>query len=389
MIQKNIFDFESLVERRNTGSYKWDVEGQSIPLWVADMDFDTAPVIKESLLKRAALGAYGYSKITDEWYEAYISWWKRRYSFEMKKDSLVFSLGVVPSLSSILRRLLRPNENVILLTPCYNIFYNSILNNGFRVLSSPLRYENYSYSIDFDDLEDKMAQSQSAALILSNPQNPTGNIWTQDDLERISKLAKRHDVIVISDEIHCDITRPGLSYVPFLSVSKEAEEVGLMLISPTKSFNIAGLLTSALYIPNRWIRKEIVRGLNNDEIAEPALFSALSAVSAYNGGEPWLEELRRVIEDNKDFASDYINRNIDGMVALSSDATYLLWVDVSKIDSDDERLSEFIFSDCGVKVAPGSEYGSSGFLRINTATPKWNLERALNLISGSILKYRG
>ena len=209
------YDFDTPTERRNTNSLKWDVAEGELPMWVADMDFQTAPEIREAIMKRAEHGIFGYSVIPDAWYEAYIQWWKMRHGYTMERDWLIFCTGVVPAISSIVRKLTTPAEKVLIQTPVYNIFFNSILNNGRQVLESPLRYDGKEYRIDFADLEEKLSDPQTALMILCNPHNPTGKIWDRQTLEKIGALCSRHHVTVVSDEIHCDLTDPGESYVPF------------------------------------------------------------------------------------------------------------------------------------------------------------------------------
>ena len=214
---KSIFDKH--VNRRNTGSMKWDVSEGELPMWVADMDFETAPEIKEAIIRRAEQGVFGYTLIEDEWYQAYQDWWESRHGFRIEKEWLIFCTGVVPAISSIVRKMTTVGENVVVMTPVYNIFFNSILNNGRKVQESRLRYENGVYHINFDDLEEKLADPQTTMLILCNPHNPIGKIWDRETLALIGELCVKHHVLVVSDEIHCDLTKPEKEYIPFASVS--------------------------------------------------------------------------------------------------------------------------------------------------------------------------
>ena len=206
-MNQSIFDKE--VERRNTGAMKWDVAEGELPMWVADMDFETAPQITEAIVKRAEQGVFGYTMIQDEWYQAYQNWWSSRHGFKIEKDWLIFCTGVVPAISSIVRKMTTVAEKVVVMTPVYNIFFNSIVNNGRNVLESRLKYEDGSYYIDFEDLEEKLSDPQASMLILCNPHNPIGKIWDRETLERIGELCMKHHVLVLSDEIHCDLTKPG------------------------------------------------------------------------------------------------------------------------------------------------------------------------------------
>ncbi|WP_330635186.1 aminotransferase class I/II-fold pyridoxal phosphate-dependent enzyme [Lachnospira sp.] len=225
---------DEIVNRRGTDSIKWDVADNELPMWVADMDFQTAPEIIDALIKRAKEGVFGYTDVNDEWYDAYINWWKNRHGFEMNREWLMFCTGVIPAISSTVRKLTTPNEKVIIQTPVYNIFFNSILNNGCQVLESPLHYEDGIYSIDFDDLEEKMSDPQASLMILCNPHNPVSKIWSKEELAKIGELAKKHGVTIISDEIHCDLTMPGKDYIPFAAhAAIIRKETGLYLSSGT------------------------------------------------------------------------------------------------------------------------------------------------------------
>ena len=233
------YDFDTPIDRTNTQSLKWDVAENELPMWVADMDFKTAPEIIEAVNKRAAHGVFGYSIIPESWNEAVAGWWSRRHNWDIDKDWLVFCTGVIPSVSSIVRKLTTPNENVVIQTPVYNIFFNSIINNGRRVLENPLRYENGEYSIDWEDLKNKLANPQTSLMILCNPQNPSGKIWSKEDLSRIGELCARYYVTVVSDEIHCDLTDPGKEYIPFASVSDVCRDISITCVAPTKTFNLS------------------------------------------------------------------------------------------------------------------------------------------------------
>lgn len=365
-----MYDFSKETNRFNTTSLKWDVKESELPMWVADMDFEVCPEILKAMRERFDNHIFGYNIIPDEWYNAYILWWKNKHNYVIDKDWLLFSTGVVPSISSIVRRLTLPGEKVLIQTPVYNIFFNSIINNGRFVLESPLKYENHEYSIDFKDLEEKLSDPQVSLMILCNPHNPIGKIWDKETLERIGHLCVKYNVVVISDEIHCDITNPGVSYVPFQSVSEECRMNSIMCIAPTKAFNIAGLQTSALCIPNPVLRHRVNRGLNNDEIAEGNTFACVAAIAAFNQGSSWNEEMREYIYNNKQYVSTELEKNLPSVYAIKQDSTYLMWVDVSAITGDSVKLTKYIREKTGLYISDGEEYGESGrcFVRINVAT---------------------
>lgn len=385
------YDFDTPVSRRNTNSLKWDIKENELPMWVADMDFETAPEIKEAICKRAEHGVFGYSVVPDEWYQAYIDWWKKRHGFTMKKDWLIFSTGVIPTISSVVRKLTTPAEKVLIQTPVYNIFFNSILNNGRQVLENPLKYDGTNYHIDFDDLEEKLSDPQTSLMILCNPHNPVGKIWDRETLIRIGELCFRHNVVVLADEIHCDLTDPGCEYIPFASVSENAMENSITCISPTKTFNLAGLQTSAISVPNRRLRHKVWRGLNTDEAAEPNSFAAEAAAAAFTKGEPWLDELREYIFRNKKTAADFLAAEIPEIKLVPSQATYLLWLDCSSIPGfEGKAAARFIREKTGLYLSSGTQYGGDGksFLRMNIACPQEILKDGLNRLKQGIYDYK-
>ncbi len=381
------YDFDTVISRKGTDSLKWNVNDDVLPMWVADMDFKTAPEIMEALAARFEHGIFGYSDVPDAWYDSYILWWKTRHGFELQKEWLIFCTGVIPAISSTVRKLTTPHENVVIQTPVYNIFFNSIINNGCHVLENALLYHDGRYDMDFEDLEAKLADPQTTLMILCNPQNPAGRIWTKEELARVGELCAKHGVTVISDEIHCDHTIPGKEYIPFASVNETCRQCSITCIAPTKSFNIAGLNTAAVSIPNEFLRNRIRRALNTDEVAEPNAFAVTAAVAAFTKGAPWMDALREYLAENRRFACEYIKSEIPGAIPVEAEATYLLWVDVgglgvteaavkSRYGCEKETVSEFIAHELrritGLFVCEGSEYGTAGdgFLRINLACPR-------------------
>lgn len=383
---KNLFD--ERIGRRNTGSMKWDVAEKELPMWVADMDFQTAPEITESIRKRAEHGVFGYTVLTDEWYQAYQTWWRERHHFEIDREWLLFCTGVVPAISSIVRKVTTVGENVAVMTPVYNIFFNSILNNGRNVLESRLKYDGHEYRIDFDDLEEKLSDPQTTLLILCNPHNPIGKIWDRETLERIGDLCSRYHVLVLSDEIHCDLTEPGRDYTPFASVSENCRNISMTCVAPTKAFNLAGIQTAAVIVPDENLRHKVNRGLNTDEVAEPNVFAAIAPVAAFTRGGEWLDALRKYLWENRRFAEDYIEREIPGVSAVAAQATYLLWLDCRNLTGDSTDFCRFIRSHSGLYLSDGKEYrNGEGFLRMNLACPRQQVEDGLNRLKESVAAY--
>jgi len=389
--EKNMtYNFDTIIERRGTQSLKWDVAENELPMWVADMDFQTAPEITAAVRERAAHGVFGYNILPDEWYTAIQRWWRERHGFSVEKDWLLFSAGVVPTISSVVRKLTTPGENVLVQTPVYNIFFNSIRNNGRQVLESPLRYDGGEYRIDFEALERKLADPQTALMILCNPHNPIGKIWDRETLEKIGELCRKHHVLVLSDEIHCDLTDPGCDYVPFASVSECCAQNSITCVAPTKTFNLAGLQSSAVIVPNPVLRHKVWRGLNTDEVAEPNCFAAIAAAAAFSKGAPWLDALRAYLLDNKNAVREFVSRRIPQVDVVSSQATYLLWLDCGKVTHDSEELARYIREKTGLYLSAGSVYGGNGgqFLRLNAACPQERLLDGLNRLETGIVSYK-
>lgn len=372
------FDFDTIINRRNTGSYKWNVKENELALWVADMDFPTAPAVRQAIETCATRGIFGYADIPNSWAQAYVGWWKNRHSFEMNPEWLTFTSGAVAALSSIVRRTTLPAEKVVLLTPVYNVFFNSVVNAGRLVEECPLIYEDDGYSIDFGRLEKTLEDPQVRLLIFCNPHNPVGRIWSKAELARVGELCQRNGVLIVSDEVHCDLTTPGFAYTPFASVSDTCREISISLLSPSKAFNIAGLQTAATCIPNVSLRQRIVRGLNNDEVAEPNVFAIDATIAAFNEGEAWLDALLVYLQENRTFATKALEA-VQGVNVVKADATYLLWIDCRGLAKGAAGLTREIRERAGVVLSNGGAYGEAGkgFLRLNLACPRPMLEEAL------------
>lgn len=374
-----IYDFDTPIKRFGTDSMKWAVKENELPMWVADMDFKTAPEIIDALGDRVMHGVFGYTDVNNDWYEAYIGWWKKRHQFEIKKEWLMFCTGVVPAISSIVRKLTTPGEKVVIQTPVYNIFFNSIINNGCSVLESPLRYEDGAYSMDFEDLEKKLSDPQVNLMILCNPHNPVGKIWSKEELIKVGELADKHGVTVVSDEIHCDLTLPDKGYVPFASASDICKEISITCIAPTKAFGIPGIQTAAIFVTNPFLRHKVNRAINTDEVAEPNVFAHHAAIAAFTNGEEWLDELREYLFENRCMSESYISEKIPVLKAIHAEATYLLWIDISGLNKKSSEVASFIRTNTGLYLSDGEAYGKSGehFLRMNLACSRGVLEDGL------------
>ena len=383
--------FDGITDRSGTGSLKWDVKENELPMWVADMDFPTAPCVRQAIEKRAAHGIFGYSIIPDEWADAYINWWGKHHDLEIRREELIFTTGVIPALSTAVRKFTTPAEKVVIQTPVYNIFFNSIVNNGRRVLENPLAYRDGEYDMDFRDLEEKLADPLTTMMILCNPQNPAGRIWSREHLVRVGELCKKHHVLVFSDEIHCDLTAPGKNYVPFASVSDTCRMNSITAVAPTKAFNIAGINSAAVIVPHEGLRQRMDRALNTDEVAEPNAFAMDATMAAFTDeGWKWLEELRAYIAGNKETVYAFLEKELPEIHAVPQDATYLMWLDVSRYTDDSSALQRFIREKTGLYVSAGAGFGGNGnrFLRLNTACPRKVLEDGLQRLKTALSMWR-
>ena len=371
--------FDLLPDRRDTGSVKWDVKENELPMWVADMDYKAAPAIIKALKSRVDSGFFGYFDLPDEWYEAYISFLKERHGIAVPKKALVFVTGIVPAISSAVRKLTTPGENVVIMTPVYNIFFNSILNNGRNVIEVPLLHNGSDWDVDWKAFEKAVKDRQTTLFILCDPHNPTGRIWTKDELNKIGELCKKHNVKVVSDEIHCDVITPGKEYVPFASVSDVCREISVSCVSPTKAFNIAGIQTAAVYSFNEDLRHKMWRQINTDECGEPNAFAVNAAVAALRDSRGWLEEMNGYVYQNKLFAKEFIENNVPRIKYDVADATYLAWMDISEVEKNSERFCKKLRKETGLFITPGSVYGKGGegFVRVNLATSRANVEDGL------------
>ena len=368
----NKYDFDKLTERRGSYSCKWDVGDGELPMWIADMDFETAPPIKRAVADVANLGIYGYSTLPDKFFESLSAFRKRRHGHSFLPSEVVFSTGVVAALSSLVRKLTTPAENVLIQAPVYNIFYNSILNNGRRVVSSDLVLKNGRYEIDFSDLEEKLRDKQTSLMIVCNPHNPVGRIWTREELGRIGELCKRWGVTVISDEIHSDIIRPGLSYTPFSEVSEVCRQISLSCVSASKSFNLAGLQAAAVVSHNEVLLHKAYRALNTDECGEPNIFAMAANISAYEECDEWLDGLVKYLFENRSCAEQFLNERAPKVKIINSDATYFLWADISAYGEGSDDFCKRLRESTGLYISSGASYGvaGEGFVRINLATQR-------------------
>lgn len=377
------YDFQTVIDRHSTNSLKWDLFDDDYPMWVADMDFMVAPNIQQAILKRASHPVFGYSIVPDSLFEAYINWWDRRYGLEMSRDEMLYATGVMPSISSMIRCLTDVGDEILIQSPVYHVFFYVIEDNNRKVLENELIFRDGNYEIDFDDLDEKL--SKVKMMILCNPQNPVGKIWSKEELGKIGELCKKHDVILISDEIHCDLTDPGTSYNPFMTSSDYNNTI--LCISPSKSFNVAGFQSSVVYTKNPELLEKIRTQFHVDNSDSCNVFAVSAVEAAYNESEDWLEELKEVIFENKQIVKDYLENELPVIKLVECDATYLLWLDCTALNVSSKVLSEFLRSNQGLFLSSGSDFGQigDGFLRLNIACPPKLLKEGLLRLKAGVI----
>ena len=376
------YDFQTVIDRHSTNSLKWDLFDDDYPMWVADMDFMVAPKIQQTILKRASHPVFGYSIVPDSLFEAYISWWDRRYGLKMSRDEMLYATGVMPSISSMIRCLTDVGDEILIQSPVYHVFFYVIEDNNRKVLENELIFRDGNYEIDFDDLDEKLSKVK---MILCNPHNPVGKIWSKEELGQIGELCKKHDVILISDEIHCDLTDPGTSYNPFMTSSDYNNTI--LCISPSKSFNVAGFQSSVVYTKNPELLEKIRTQMHIDNSDSCNVFAVSAVEAAYNESEDWLEELKEVIFENKQIVKDYLEKELPVIRLVECDATYLLWLDCTSLNVSSNVLSEFLRSNQGLFLSSGSDFGQvgDGFLRLNIACPSKLLKEGLLRLKAGVI----
>ena len=357
-------------------------------MWVADMDFRTAPAIIDAIRRRVDNGIFGYTKVPDEYYDAVVSWFSRRHGWDIDRDMMIYTTGVVPAISAVIKALASPGDKVIIQTPVYNCFFSSIRNNGCEILENPLVRKDDTYVIDFEDLERKAADSSARILLLCNPHNPVGRAWTREELVRIGEICLRHGLTVISDEIHCEFVYPGYKYTPFASVSEEFRRNSVVCVSPSKAFNIAGLHIANIVAPDADTRARIDKAININEVCDVSPFGPIATMAAYNEGEDWLAALLDYLKGNYDYMRDFCEKYLPEFPVTRLEATYLVWMDCRKLHKTSEEIEEDLIRDARLWLNAGSMYGKDGdgFMRWNIACPRSvlqdGLERFRNYIGG-------
>ncbi|KHD37273.1 cystathionine beta-lyase [Clostridium acetobutylicum] len=381
-----MYNFDKVVERRNTDCAKWDEREDILPLWVADMDFEVAPEISEAIRKRAEHGVYGYVKTSDEYYASIINWVKERHKFDIKKEWIVFSPGIVPGVNLMINALTKPGDKVILQTPVYYPFYSAITNNGCTILKNPLKLQNGRYEMDFEDLKEKLKDERVKVMVLCSPHNPTGRVWTKKELNTVEELCSQNNVIVISDEIHSDLIYEPNKHIPFAAVNEKAKRNSIVCISPSKTFNLAGLQVSSLIIPDSSLRARVLKVMKRSVPLWPNAFGMEASIAAYNKSEAWLSELMDYLKDNLQFVKEYINKNMPKIKLIEPEGTYLLWLDFRELNMSVSELKSFMLEEAKVWLDEGYIFGEegNGFERVNIACSRSTLKEALDRINTAL-----
>ena len=391
------YNFDELVERRGTNCVKWDERPQVgerssgmslsadvIPLWVADMDFKAAPAILEAVKKRAEHGVFGYNIVPESYYEAVISWFHRRHQWEIQRQWILYTTAVVPAMSCVIKALTMPGEKVLILSPAYNCFFSSIKNNGCEVLESPLKAVDDSFEVDFDDFEAKCADEKTTLFLLCNPHNPSGRVWTREELQRMYDICQQHGVKVVSDEIHCELVMPGHQFVPFGTITDNC----VVMNSPSKNFNTAGLQIANIICSHPSWRRRIDRAININEVCDVNPFGIVALQAAYNESEDWIDELNQYLWGNYQLLRDFIGENLPQWKVCRLEGTYLPWVDISAMGITSQELCDRLLAEAKVWINPGTMYGpqtGEGYVRFNIAIQRSRLLDALQRIK----KYLG
>lgn len=381
------YDFDKTIDRRATNSYKWDSAPEGVlPMWVADMDFRTAPAIIGALQKRVAHGIFGYTRVPDAYYDAVTSWFSRRHGWDIDREWIIYTSGVVPAVSAVIKALTVPGDKVIVQTPVYNCFFSSIRNNGCEIVSNPLRRTADTYEMDFAALERCAADPRAKVMLLCNPHNPAGRVWTPDELTRLGNICLRNGVTVVADEIHCELVYQGFKYTPFASLSDAFLHRSVTCVSPSKAFNIAGLQIANIVAFDNDLRSRIDKAININEVCDVNPFGVAATIAAYNEGEEWLNQLVDYLHGNYEAMAEFCRRELPEFPITRLEGTYLVWMDCSSFGMPSDALEHALLDDARLWLNAGTMYGAEGegYMRWNIACPRSvmldGLNRFLNFV---------
>lgn len=386
-----MYDFDEIIPRQGTDCVKYDLretffgDASVLPMWVADMDFRTPDFIVDAVKRRATHEIYGYSIRGASWYNALISWLDRRHSWVVQKDWIVFSPGVVPALNIAVLAYTQPGDAIIVQPPVYFPFFSAVEKHGRKLVYNPLKLENGRLGIDFDDLAEKAKQG-AKMLFLCNPHNPGGSVWSKDELTTLFHICKEYNILIFSDEIHSDLVLRGNKHTVLAKVAPETSDLVITAIAPSKTFNLAGMATSALVIPNEDLRHRFSETIENLHISHGTLFGNVASQAAYTNGDQWLGELLDYLRRNIDMAESYFHKQIPRIKMIRPEATYLVWLDCRDLGFSDEELRDFMIKKARLGLNEGRTFGpgGSGFMRMNMACPLAMLKDALERLKNAV-----
>lgn len=384
--------FDRPTQRRNTNSYKWDTpESEGVlPLWVADMDFQTAPAVTEALRRVVDNGIFGYTYVPEEFYEAASAWFGRRHGYDFTRRDVIYTSGVVPAVSAIIKAFTRPGDEVALCTPAYNCFFSSIRNNGCHTAECQLKTgPDGKYEIDFDALEGILARESVKIFILCNPHNPGGRVWTRTELRRLASMCSAHGVMILSDDIHCELVYAPNEYTPIASLGDDVADNVVTCISPSKAFNTAGLQIALIVTRREDWRRKIDRAINDNEVCDVNPFGIAGLIAAYTEGEQWLEALVEYLNGNRREVERIFAEKAPQFPVMPLEATYLAWVDVSVLGTDTEEIERKLHEMAHVRISPGAMYHSDNHIRINFACQRSVLVPAVERIAEALAELAG
>ncbi len=383
------FDFDEIIDRRHTNSLKYDFAAERgypedvLPFWVADMDFRAPQAVREAIRQRAEHGIFGYSSPKEEYYAALEKWFDTRHGWRPGKDSLVITPGVVFALSMAVRTFTQAGDAVLVTEPVYYPFFSTIEGNGRRLVTSSLLFEDGAYRMDFADMEKKITENKVRLLLLCSPHNPVGRVWRREELERLASICLAHDVLVVADEIHADFVRPGNKHTPFASLSPEVAARTITCTAPSKTFNLAGLQLSNIFITEKSLRQRFQKEVYSTGYGEPNLFGLLAAQAAYSEGGPWLDALLAYLEENIAHTKRFLAERLPRVQLIEPEGTYLLWLDFRACGLEAKALDRKIIDEARLWLDDGAIFGKSGagFQRLNIACPRATLEKGLEALA--------
>ncbi len=385
------YDFDSVIDRRGSNSIKWDFMEKLLcaqdvlPMWIADMDFKSPAPVIDALRKVVDRGIFGYSGVPQSYYDAFIGWMKNHHNWDIQKEWIVFSPGVVPALYMLVKAFSEPGDQVLVQTPVYHPFFHAIKNTGRQILDNPLRLQNDHYVMDLEDLEKKINQ-HTKMIIICNPHNPISRVWGAQELKALGELCLKNKIVVVSDEIHQDIVYSGYKHVPFAAISQDFADNSVVCTAASKTFNLPGLQTSNIIIPNPQLRERFVGITKSSGFMAPNMFGIAATEAAYRHGYPWLKQLIEYLEGNILLVQDYISRNIPGLKLIQPQGTYLLWLDFRGCGIPQDKLANFVRDEAKVGLEAGTIFGSKeiGFERMNIACPRQTLLEGLSRLEKAV-----